>query len=254
MTKTKVHVPHARIRKETFSHPHILSEQKDAITGRVIHRIQNHLSACIVNINLISQDKLDPENTIKALSHIRSAYKGLMNLCRKKEILLSIWREPLNLKPLCIEEIIYAQLAELESGLTQKSLSIAWQPKSQTMISGDSARFHLLFSCLLQNMIQFSSLNTELNISMHQTHSETNIQLENICPPQNNLIPEEIFENAINKIGTNGKVYLGFGLLTAHHIIQKHGGTIQAQGKKESVFSISISIPNAAIEEDPPNE
>ena len=125
---------------------------------------------------------------------------------------------------------------------------------SEDVILGDSLRLHQVFTNLLTNAIKFSERGGKIKVTLETRRGCHNIVVsdtgEGISPKS---IPF-VFDRYLQAERRGKPDGLGLGLTIARHIIELHGGTIEASSRGKGYGAVfTVQLPTS-LKDDNPND
>ncbi len=123
---------------------------------------------------------------------------------------------------------------------------------SEDVILGDSLRLHQVFTNLLTNAIKFSNRGGKIKVKLETSHGYQNIVVrdrgEGISPQS---IPF-VFDRYLQAERRGKPDGLGLGLTNARHIIELHGGTIEASSRGKAYGAVfTVQLPTSLKDDNP---
>lgn len=149
-------------------------------------------------------------------------------------------------RPVSLRSIIKAAIEDLAPIAREKSIETEMDlGSSEDVILGDSLRLHQVFTNLFTNAIKFSDRGGKIKVKLDTRHGYHNIVVsdrgEGISPKS---IPF-VFDRYLQAERRGRPDGLGLGLTIARHIIELHGGTIEASSRGKghgAVFTVQLPI------------
>jgi len=114
-------------------------------------------------------------------------------------------------------------------------------------VLGDRKRFHQILSNLIGNAIKFTPEHGSIEISLQHDDSEIQLRVRDSGKGIDKQFLPHIFEPFVQGDSTSTRRHggLGLGLTIVHHLVQLHGGTIEAESLGEgkgAVFTVRLPI------------
>lgn len=222
---------------------------KDEFLALVSHELRTPLNAIAgwIDILLANPDRDDAQIT-RALEVInRNA--GLQ--ARIIEDLLDVSRIvagklQLDIRPVELPAIIHATIAAVQLTADEKQVRIReLLDRSTDPVSGDPYRLQQIVWNLLSNAIKFTPDGGEVEITLEQAGANACVTVsdtgEGIRPE---LLPR-IFDRFSQADTSTTRTYggLGLGLAIVRHLVELHGGTVEAYSageKQGAVFTVTL--------------
>ncbi|WP_414562392.1 MULTISPECIES: CheR family methyltransferase [unclassified Anabaena] len=223
---------------------------KDEFLSVLSHELRNPLNAMLGWANLLRTRQLD-ESTVnrglQAIEHSAQAQSqligDLLDISRISSGRLRLEAEPLELVPI-IEEAINIVRLSAEAKNLQIELRLDPTPKN---IIGDPTRLQQVFWNLLSNAIKFTPAGGRITVTLAYTDSQAQIQFsdtgQGISAEMLTRIFDRFCQADVSRTRTN--TGLGLGLAIARHLIELHGGTVEAQSQGEgqgATFTVKLPL------------
>ncbi|MBD2153555.1 PAS domain S-box protein [Leptolyngbya sp. FACHB-16] len=222
---------------------------KDEFLAIVSHELRSPLNPILGWSKLLQQQKLDPAKTSQALETIaRNAalqaelIEDLLDVSRILRGKLS-----LNIAPTDLASIIQAALETMRLPAESKSIQVhTWLEPDVGSVAGDSNRLQQVVWNLLSNAIKFTPTGGRVDIRLERVDSMAQITVRDtgkgIHP---NFLPH-VFAYFRQEDGATTRKFggLGLGLAIVHHLVELHGGTIQAESPGEGLgATFTVKLP-----------
>ncbi|MDX2099499.1 MAG: response regulator [Leptolyngbyaceae cyanobacterium bins.59] len=238
------------------------NRMKDEFLGTLSHELRTPLNAMMGWARLLRTRKFDAETTDRALETIeRNAcsqaqlIEDILDVSRIITGKLRLVLRPINVTPLLEAAVEAARpIAESKNLVLKVDLSAA-----ESWTSGDPDRLNQVFGNLLSNAIKFTAEGGQVEVRLeHVSQSPPSIpqslETQDITSLPNDFLPPtllisfadtgvgippnflpHVFERFRQADSTTTRPHggLGLGLAIARHIIEMHGGTIQALSEGE---------------------
>jgi signal transduction histidine kinase len=226
-----------------------LNQAKDQFLALVSHELRTPLTAILGWAQILRTRELVPEKRARALESIERNARlqeeiigDILDVSRIGTGQLSIKFEPIDLR-----RIVEDTLDTVHFMADAKSLQLKSDLQATPEVLGDGKRLHQVFSNLLSNAIKFTPEHGTIEISLESDASETRIRIGDSGDGIDTQLLPHIFEPFIQGDSTTTRRYggLGIGLTIVHHLVQLHGGTIQAENigeGKGAVFTVRLPI------------
>ena len=205
------------------------NRQKDVFLGVVSHELRTPLSA-ILGWTKILDSTSDPAKTKRGMEAIERNARLLARLV--DDLLdvtrLTVGRLDLVSAPADLQAIAQAALDLVQPAAISRGVVLQWTASfSAAPILGDTQRLQQAIGNLLFNAIKFSSDGGLVLLELNTEHREAILQ---ITDHGAGIAPEalpHIFER-FWQAETGAKGGLGLGLAITKHIVERHGGTVEA--------------------------
>jgi PAS domain S-box-containing protein len=232
-----------------------LNQAKDQFLALVSHELRTPLTAILGWAQILRTRELVPEKRARALESIERNARlqeeiigDILDVSRIGTGQLSIKFEPIDLR-----RIVEDTLDTVHFMADAKSLQLKSDLQATPEVLGDGKRLHQVFSNLLSNAIKFTPEHGTIEISLESDASETRIRIGDSGDGIDTQLLPHIFEPFIQGDSTTTRRYggLGIGLTIVHHLVQLHGGTIQAENigeGKGAVFTVRLPISGVRVQ------
>jgi signal transduction histidine kinase len=226
------------------------SRLKDEFLATVSHELRTPLTAVLGWIHILRGGLLDEQSAARALETIernaRSQNQLIEDLLDVSRIITGKLR--LDVRPLdptaIIESAIEAVLpaAEAKDIRVQKVLD-----NGVSSISGDPARLQQVVWNLLSNAIKFTPRGGRVHVRLERINSHIEIAVSDTGDGIKKEFLPFVFDRFRQADGTTARRYggLGLGLAIVRHLVELHGGTVQADSPGEgegAVFTVKLPL------------
>lgn len=228
---------------------------KDEFLSVLSHELRNPLHAILGWSQLLQEEKLDPAQINRAIDLIRRSAKAQSQMI--EEILdisrITTGKLRLNNRPIDLAYVIEAALEVVQLSAKAKNIQIESQLEPGIQVLGDADRLQQVMWNLLSNAIKFTPDGGCVNVKLKKTDSQVQIRVSDtgIGIP-NDFLPyvfERFRQADSSKTRTNQG--LGLGLSLVRHLVELHGGTVQAESPGEELgTTIIVTLPvNSNLEQ-----
>jgi signal transduction histidine kinase/ActR/RegA family two-component response regulator len=226
------------------------SRLKDEFLATVSHELRTPLTAVLGWIHILRGGRLDDKGASRALETIernaRSQNQLIEDLLDVSRIITGKLR--LDVRPLdpasIIESAIEAVLpaAEAKEILVSKALD-----SGVNSISGDPARLQQMVWNLLSNAIKFTPHGGHVEVRLERVNSQIEISVKDSGDGIKKEFLPYVFDRFRQEDGTTARKHggLGLGLAIVRHLVELHGGTVQADNNSEeagATFTIRLPV------------
>jgi signal transduction histidine kinase/ActR/RegA family two-component response regulator len=225
------------------------NKAKDEFLAVVSHELRTPLGAILIWTQLLRQEKVDEATVARALGIIERSTKTLAQLLDDLLDVSRIVSGKIRLEPRAVDlpSVLQVAVEAAQPAADQKGLSIqSVLERPLVPVSGDPVRLQQVVSNLLSNAIKFTPAGGQIDVRLDRTGSRAQIQVSDtgigIRP---DFLPY-IFEHfrQADSTSTRENRGLGLGLAIARHLVQLHGGTIEAESPGEGEgASFTITLP-----------
>ena len=237
------------------------NRMKDEFLATVSHELRTPLNAIIGWSHLLGGSGIDAATTARAVETIQRNAKSqaqliedILDVSRVITGKLRLNTGPVDLTSVINEAIDSVQLAANSKGI-QMELII---DRSAGHISGDAGRLEQVAWNLLSNAIKFTPAGGRVTVRLERVGSEAQITVSDTgCGVSPEFLPF-IFDRFRQADGSITRTHggLGLGLAIVRHLVELHGGAVQADSPGEGLgatFTIRLPLaPPALAQADSP--
>jgi signal transduction histidine kinase len=223
---------------------------KDEFLATVSHELRTPLNAMLGWATLL-------RGRIPDESMIDDALETIERNCRLQaqliEDLLDVSRINagnlrLDVKPVELASVLTAALEAVQHAAHAKSILIEMSPRStSTSVLGDATRIQQVVWNLLSNAVKFTPRGGHVVIAVDTTESEALITVQDTGEGISADFLPYVFDRFRQADGTKTRRHggLGLGLAIARHLVEAHGGTIEAASEgvgKGATFTVRLPL------------
>lgn len=226
------------------------SRLKDEFLATLSHELRTPLNAILGWSRMLRTSSLNPTMINNALETIERNAKLQTQLV---EDILNVskiinGKLRLNVRPISLIPVIYNALEPLEAAINAKGITLETHLNdSVEFVSGDSDRLQQVIWNVLSNAVKFTPGGGQIEIHLEQVDTCAQIK---ICDTGIGIKADflaHVFERFSQADGSTTRKYggLGLGLAVARHLIELHGGSIQAASAGEgqgATFTIRLPL------------
>ena len=229
---------------------------KDEFLALVSHELRTPLNAIAgwVDILLASPDQ-GAAHIARALEVIK---RNTLLQTRIIEDILDVSRIVtgkfhLDLRPVQLEPIIHAAVAAVQLSADEKKVRIRQiLDRSDEPVVGDPYRLQQIVWNLLSNAIKFTPEGGEVEIGLEQTGSKARITVHDTGEGIGADFLPRIFDRFSQADSSTTRPYggLGLGLAIVRHLVELHGGEVEASSdgeKRGAVFTVTLPFEPVAV-------
>jgi signal transduction histidine kinase/ActR/RegA family two-component response regulator len=234
------------------------SRAKDEFIAMISHELRTPLGAILIWTQLLRNEKLDESATARALGMVERSTKTLVQLIDDLLDVSRIVAGKLNveLRPVDLASVVDAAVASSQLAAEAKGLKLQYTAdRPLDPVSGDASRLQQVVGNLLANAVKFTPDGGSIDVRLEDTGTHARISVRDtgmgIRP---DFLPYifERFRQADSTI-TKSQRGLGLGLAIARHLVERHGGSIEAESAGEgkgSTFRVTLpKLRRATLEE-----
>ncbi len=224
---------------------------KDEFLATVSHELRTPLNAILGWATMLHKGNLEPAITSRGIESIERNAKAQAQLI---EDLLDISRiisgkVRLDIKPVILTRIIDEALDAVRPAAEAKSirLNVDIDP-SADQLRADPARLQQILWNLVSNSIKFTAARGEVTVRVLRSASTAQISVSDTGDGINPEFLPYVFDRfqQADSSATRKHGGLGLGLAITRHLVEMHGGTIEAHSDGEghgATFTIKLPIP-----------
>lgn len=227
------------------------NQAKDDFLATISHELRTPMTAILGWLEMLSLDEeMDPELLNEGVQTIRRSAKLQAQLI---DDLLDVSRIItgkflFELKPIALSNAIESAVETLRPSAAQKQIELRVnESEARPTVLGDATRLKQVFWNLLSNAVKFSEPGTAVDIDVTTADEETIVTVRDhgagIDP---DLLPH-VFERLRQGRDARRHGGLGLGLAIVRHIIDCHGGSIEAESEglgKGATFRVTLPLAN----------
>ena len=223
---------------------------KDEFIAMISHELRTPLGAILIWAQLLRAEELDAPTTARAVGMIERSTKTLAQLI---DDLLDVSRiiagkltfeaRPVDLRFVVEAALDAAQPAAQARGVVVERMIEAGVPP----ISGDAGRLQQVVGNLLANAIKFTPDGGRIEVRLDRSGTRARIGVHDTGSGISGEFLPFIFDRfrQADTTSTRKQKGLGLGLAIARHIVEMHGGSIEAASPGEgegSTFSVTLPL------------
>ncbi|WP_375510079.1 PAS domain S-box protein [uncultured Nostoc sp.] len=223
---------------------------KDEFLAVLSHELRTPLNPILGWSKLLQTKKYDQATTTRALETIERNAKLQTQLI---EDLLDVSRIlqgklSLNIASVNLETAIAAAIETVRLAAEAKSIQIntVLEPNIG-QVTGDSARLQQVIWNLLSNAIKFTPQGGQVEINLQSLDSQAQLRVSDTGKGINPDFLPYVFDYFRQADGATTRKFggLGLGLAIVRHIVELHGGTVQAESLREeqgATFTVMLPL------------
>ncbi|MBW4566145.1 MAG: GAF domain-containing protein [Mojavia pulchra JT2-VF2] len=228
---------------------------KDEFLAVLSHELRTPLNPILGWSKLLRSGKLDAAKTDHALETIERNAKlqtqlieDLLDVSRILQGKLSLNIAPVNLIPTIEAAIETVQLAAQAKSIQIETI---FDPNVGQVL-GDSARLQQVIWNLLTNAVKFTPSGEQVKIRLFCIDSQAQIQVSDTGKGIHPDFLPHVFEYFRQADATTTRKFggLGLGLAIVHHLVELHGGTVDAESAGEGLgATFTVRLPLISVVE-----
>jgi signal transduction histidine kinase/CheY-like chemotaxis protein len=224
--------------------------QKDLFLATLSHELRTPLTAILGWCRLVQKGDIPPEKMQFALEVINrnaTAQSQLItDILSVSQIVAGTLR--INKEPLDIAAVIHSAVESIRPAAATKGVSIDDSTAGlPVFVLGDGDRLQQVLSNLLSNSLKFSQSRGRIEVRLSAAGAQCTIE---VCDSGKGISADFLpfvfdrFRQADNSF-TRAQGGLGLGLAIGRHLVELHGGTIEARSDGEgkgSTFTVTLPL------------
>jgi CheY-like chemotaxis protein len=228
---------------------------KDEFLATVSHELRTPLNAIIGWSHMVRSGNLDEATIARAIETIERNAKAQAQLI---EDILDVSRVitgklRLNIEPVDLASIINAAIDSVQLAAESKGIELEVTVCSPARhVAGDSSRLQQVVWNLLSNAIKFTPSGGRVEVRLERAGANAQITVLDTGEGINPAFLPFIFDRFRQADGTSTRKHggLGLGLAIVRHLVELHGGTINAESPGEGAGAkFTIRLPLAIASE-----
>jgi PAS domain S-box-containing protein len=227
----------------------VANRLKDEFLATLSHELRSPLNAMLGWTRLLNTRKLDAVTTARAMETIERTARAQAQLV---DDLLDVSRiisgkMPLNLSPVELSNVITATVETLSPAIEAKTIHLHLELNRATgAIVGDAARLQQVVWNLLSNAIKFTPGGGQVKVSLAQAQESVEIIVSDTGQGIKPEFVPYVFDRFRQADSSTTRTFggLGLGLAIVRHLVELHGGTVQAASAGENQgASFTVRLP-----------
>ena len=228
------------------------SRLKDEFLATVSHELRTPLNAVFGWAQLLRGGRRDPEDVEHGLETIEKAARAQSQLI---DDLLDVSRIVagnlrLEVQPVRLAPVIEAAIASITPAADAKGISLATALDDVGPVNGDPHRIQQIVWNLLTNAVKFTQRGGNVCVALqrHQSSALVTVTDSGIGVAAEFL--PHLFERFRQADPASTRRYggLGLGLAIVRHLVELHGGTVEARSEGEGRgATFTVTLPLAAL-------
>ncbi len=224
---------------------------KDEFLATLSHELRSPLGAILTWVTLLRSGRLNETKQTRALEAIernaRLQVKLIEDLLDVSRIISGKLRIEVSLVELA--SIVEAAIENIRPAADAKDIRVdATVEPDIGRISGDAARLQQVVWNLLSNAVKFTPKSGQVTVTVRRARSAAEIRVSDSGKGIDPAVLPHIFErfHQADSSSTRTESGLGLGLAIVRHIVEMHGGTVEASSAglgKGSTFVVMLPLP-----------
>ena len=229
------------------------NRSKDEFLAILSHELRTPLTAILGWAGILHAGKLDEEKAALALETIERNANLQMQLIEDLLDISRIIRGDISLNVHLVElvPVITAAIEAVQPAADTKAIQLeSVLDRKAGPLWGDSDRLQQVVWNLLSNAIKFTPVGGRVEVRLDRLDSLVHIQVSDTGKGISADFLPYVFDRFRQADSTSTRVHkgLGLGLAIARHLVELHGGTIQAESQGEGLgATFTVKLPLKAV-------
>lgn len=221
---------------------------KDEFLATVSHELRTPLASMLMWTRMLESGNLDQQTTAQAHATLAGNVKLLSQLV---EDLLDVSRVVsgklrIDPRPIRLVPIIEAAIKVVRPAADAKGIEITTKlDPALDDVSGDSSRLQQVFWNLLSNAVKFTPPGGGIEVRLEHVNSYARISVSDTGIGIHQEILPRIFDRFYQVSEQSGERGLGLGLAIVRHLVEMHGGRVEAASPGEgrgATFTVNLPL------------
>ncbi|MFP2906710.1 chemotaxis protein CheB [Pyxidicoccus sp. 3LFB2] len=229
---------------------------KDQFLATLSHELRTPLSTMLMQAQLLRRGDMDNDRLRRAGEAIERGTKLQVQLIDDLLDVSSIVTGKLRVRfqPLHLPDVVQAALESVSEQARRKSIQLDVSLEdSLGPISGDPTRLQQVVWNLLSNAIKFSVDGQRVKVELGRVDGHARLRVSDSGAGIEPGALQRIFDRFMQEDSSTTRVFggLGLGLAIVRHLVELHGGTVQAQsaGKGQGA-TFTVLLPLMPVQQD----
>ncbi|MBC8028709.1 MAG: PAS domain S-box protein [Pyrinomonadaceae bacterium] len=229
---------------------------KDEFLATVSHELRTPLTAILGWAKMLEAGSIESEMGRRAVATIMRNAKAQAQII---DDILDVSRIitgnlSLELHPIELESMLEAAVNVVRPTAEAKSIHIEMDLGAEPIVvSGDADRLQQVFWNLLSNAVKFTPAGGTVSVHLSRTNSEAEIQVTDTGQGISERFLPFVFDRFRQADSTSTRQHggLGLGLAIARHLIEIHGGAVEAESEGEGKgarFTVRLPLAGSIAE------
>jgi PAS domain S-box-containing protein len=236
--------------QEAREEAEVANRLKDEFLATLSHELRTPLTAILGWSRMLSAGQLDADNSQRALETIERNAKTQAQLI---EDILDVSRIitgklRLDVRPVSLSSIIEAAVDTAVPAAEAKGIRLQRViDSSPATVSGDPGRLQQVVWNLVSNAIKFTSKGGRVLVRLERVNSHVEIVVSDTGKGIRPELLPYVFDRfrQADSSSTRAHAGLGLGLAIVRHLVELHGGTVQAESGGEgqgATFTVNLPL------------
>jgi signal transduction histidine kinase len=228
---------------------------KDEFLANLSHELRTPMNIIIGWAHLLRNGPLTDEQKVRAAEAIERAARSQAQLI---EDLLDVSRIVtgkfrMELQDINLGSVLKSAVDNQRMVASAKQIIVTLtQEAGDVVIKGDPDRLQQVFWNLLSNAVKFTPANGAIDVRMYKTDTHVVVTVTDTGIGISSDFLPHVFDRFRQADSTSTRQHtgMGLGLAIVRHVVELHGGKVNAQSAGAdagSSFVVSLPLPNAAL-------
>src|SRR5262245_6250092 len=226
---------------------------KDEFLATLSHELRSPLSVILTWVALLRSERIDESGSRRALEAIerntRLQAKLIEDLLDVSRIISGKMRLEVEVADLC--EVVEAAVDGVRHAAEAKGIALELTADTAMgPVSGDAGRLQQVVSNLLSNAVKFTPRDGRVAVRVERVESQAQIRITDSGRGIDPAFLPHMFERfrQADSSTTRSEGGLGLGLAIVRHLVELHGGTVEAESDGRGTGStFTVRLPLRAI-------
>ena len=227
------------------------SRLKDEFLATLSHELRTPLNAILGWTAMLRHGQLDAARAARALEVVdrnaRAQAQLVEDVLDMSRIITGKLR--VNMQPVSLEAVLEAAVESVRPAAEGRGIRLVFDRRTRGAdVRGDADRLQQVFWNLLSNAVKFTGEGGEVRVTLMSSQTQL---IAEVTDTGAGLAPEFLpyvfdrFRQADQSV-TRGHGGLGLGLAIVKHLVELHGGTVEASSEgrnKGATFRVRLPVP-----------
>lgn len=240
-----------------YSEAQAANRAKDEFLAMVSHEVRTPMTAILGWARMLRAGQLDEATRVRAIETIERNVKtqaqlieDLLDISRIITGKLKLDTQVVDLRP-----VIEAAIETVRPAAEAKSIQLqALLHPGTSPVTGDAGRLQQVVWNLLSNAVKFTDPGGFVEISLTSNDTQVKITVRDTGKGINPDFLPYVFDRFRQADTTSTRIHggLGLGLAIVRHLVEMHGGTVEAASKGEGKgATFTVTLPTLALYKKP---
>jgi PAS domain S-box-containing protein len=213
------------------------SQVKDEFLATLSHELRTPLNAVLGWAHMLRENTIDPSMRERALESLERNARAQAQLV---EDLLDVSRIrsgklPVRSEPVDVAEVVRHAVETVQAGVAAKGLTLQLNLPDgpRLLVLGDSDRLQQVVWNLVSNAVKFTPAGGRVDVDLQRDGSSALIVVRDTGQGIDPAFQPRLFERFSQMDSSKTRMHggLGLGLSIVRHLVEAHGGTVDAESE-----------------------